>query len=162
MPADPTPGKYYQIASKATGRRLAMASPGDSAAGTSHVVPHDHGLLWLVESADVCLRFVPRPDSVTSVGGTSVHWDNPLRLDSNFDRQVYFHSANDGAYQKWRPIPDGEGYWQLVNVATSFALDGTDSDIYTMRPNDGAFQRWAFLPEDSAGEYQHFDTFPSW
>jgi hypothetical protein len=159
MPADPTPGQYYQIASKATGRRLSMARRGDSAAGTLHVVPHDRGLLWLVERADIGLRFSPRPWTVTSVGGTSVHWESPLRLDSNFERQVYFEPANQGDFQKWRPIPDGEGYWRLVNVATGFALDGTDRDIYTRSPNDGAFQRRAFLPEATAGEHEGFDTY---
>jgi hypothetical protein len=77
-----------------------MASPGDQAEGTFDVVPHDHGLIWLVEKANIGLRFVPRPETATSVGGTSVHWDNPLRLDSNFEQQVYFEPANDGDHQK--------------------------------------------------------------
>ena len=159
MPDDPTPGKTYLIASKATGRQLDWPGPDDSA-GPFQLVPHDIGFAWLVESADVGLRFVVRPESATSVGGTSVEW-HKYRLDSNFERQVYIEPANDGAYQKWRKFSDGEGYWQLINVATGYALDGTDSDIYTHEPNDGAFQRWAFHLA-GPGDGQWLEEFPGW
>jgi hypothetical protein len=144
MPDDPTPGHRYYIESKATGKRLGLTAEGvhggiPAAFGLSehelHVVPTGDGgtVYWTVEGADIGLRF-------------NTEWDPNYRLDSNAERQVYFHPANDGAYQKWRPIPDGEGYWQLINVATGLALDGNPEDIYTMDPNDGAYQRWGFHP----------------
>lgn len=68
------------------------------------------------------------------------------RLDSNAERQVYAFPPNDGAYQKWKLIPDSDArYWQLINVATGFALDGTLEDVYTHQPNNGAYQRWRLV-----------------
>jgi hypothetical protein len=73
--------------------------------------------------------------------------DQDAALDSSPERQAYIHRPNEGAYQKWRLNPDGEGFFQLVSVATGFALDRTDRDIYTTQPNDdGSFQRRGFLP----------------
>ncbi|HEX8645344.1 MAG TPA: RICIN domain-containing protein [Thermoleophilaceae bacterium] len=144
----PEIGREYRIQSKATGRELATPNRGGPGFWTDapHVVPagEGEGVLWEVEDADIGYRF--------KTGGP-FRWEDMEggqnlggRLDSNADRQVYAHSANEGAYQKWRLFPDGEGYWQLVNVATGLALDGTPEDIYTMAPNDGAYQRWRFIP----------------
>jgi len=71
-------------------------------------------------------------------------------LDSNTERQVYTLPWNGGSFQKWRLYPDGEGYWRFINLATSYALDGTTRDIYTHALNDGPFQRWRFM---SYGEF---------
>jgi hypothetical protein len=143
-PEEPTPGGSYRIQSKATGFQLIVT--GHDAPGWDEGRPHVElnrdrdGGLWEVTSADVGLRF--GTNGTFPWGGAGTHLGV---LDSNAERQVYILPPNDGSYQKWRPIPDGEGYWQLVNVATGFALDASEEDVYTMEPNDGAHQRWGFF-----------------
>jgi hypothetical protein len=140
MPENPSPGGRYRLVSKATGRELIVnANLGDDE--MKHVVPtHEGGgVQWQVEGADNSIRLHTRFEWTTRPG------DQDAALDSNPDRQVYIHRPNTGAFQKWRLNPDGEGFFQLVNMATGFALDGSAEDIFTMRPNDGAFQRWGFL-----------------
>jgi hypothetical protein len=155
-PQDPTPGNRYRIQSKATGYQLGVPGPDGHGVydGTPHIIPKfgGQGAIWEVGSADIGYRFktnapFPRQDPFAATDGTStvIRLDIGM-LDSNAERQVYAHKPNDGNYQKWRLFRNGEGYWQLINVATGLALDGTDQDIFTMRPNDGAYQRWAFLP----------------
>jgi hypothetical protein len=140
---DPTPGRRYRLVSKATGYELAV-DPLLGGAEIAHVVPIEGGwgVTWELEAADVGFRLTTR----LFHPWTAARGDNVGRLDSNAERQAYVHRPNDGAYQRWRMFPDGDGFEQLVSEATGFALDGTDQDIYTMRPNDGAYQRWGFIP----------------
>jgi hypothetical protein len=144
MPEDPTPGRRYRLVSKATGHELAICHIVTDDLASFHVVPitGGRGRIWEVESADIGVRLTTRE----AFDGELAALNGVARLDSNLERQVYAHVPNLGAFQKWRPLPDGEGFWQLINVATGFALDGSDQDIFTLRPNDGSFQRWGFLP----------------
>jgi hypothetical protein len=138
MPPQELPhlGVDYRIISKAT--RYELMVPPFVPEIDVRPKPEGLGTPWLLLPADIGYR-------IDSWAG-----DPPSRLDSNAERQVYIHAPNEGSYQKWRLLPDGEGYWQLINVATGFALDGTSQDIYTTRPNDGAYQRWAFIRWGSA------------
>ncbi len=144
----PAIGQLYRIQSKATGYELKPTDRGGPGFWTDapHImpVPDGQGAVWEVEAADIGYRFKTGGpfkwedlEAGTNLGG---------RLDSNAERQVYAFNPNEGAYQKWRLFEDGEGYWEVVNVATGFALDGTSEDVYTMARNDGAYQRWRFLP----------------
>ena len=130
----PSPNKNYQLVSKATGFALGVRwEEGDSwdLPDGRLVVPSRTGDIWAIKAADIGYLIFLRcaPNQV---------------LDSNAARQAYILTRNKGNYQKWRIFSDGEGYWQLVNVATGLALDGTDQYIYTLEPNDGAYQRWLF------------------
>lgn len=145
---NPTPGNTYVIQSKATGFQLGVAGrdePHENKRDPHVMVKRPgEGAVWEVEAVDLGVRLKtggPFAWADEHAGGSIPHVG---ALDSNAERQVYVHQPNDGAYQKWRLLPDGEGYWQLVNVATGFALDGNQEDVYTMQPNDGAYQRWGF------------------
>lgn len=142
-PEDPRFETRYRIQSKATGMQLGLIDPPGWSEGRPHVTPvaPDLGSIWVVSQADIGFRLMMVEEPLP--------WEGPPHfgsLDSNAERQVYVLPPNDGAYQKWRFLRDDEGYHQLVNVATSFALDGTAEDIYTHHPNDGAYQRWGFFP----------------
>lgn len=74
------------------------------------------------------------------------HPESGYRLDSNAEKSIYLHDANDGSYQKWILTPDVEDYWTLKNLATGFMADSNvEGHAYTNEMNDGAYQRWRFL-----------------
>jgi Ricin-type beta-trefoil lectin domain-like len=129
----PALDRTYLLQNKATGFRLEVYGEADGL-DAKVSTRRNGGIPWRFLGTDVpgCYRLV---DEYTG-----------RVLDSNANQQAYTLPPNDGNYQKWRMIDDGEGYWCLHNLSTGLALDSNaDEDAYTMQPNDGAYQRWSFL-----------------
>lgn len=132
MAGEPPVGVWCLMRSKATRREL-WAPPLSADRNHVEAAREGDGTRWLLEPDRLGYRI-------------RAEEEYPLLLDSNHERQVYVLPPNNGSYQKWKLHADGEGFWQVVNVATGLALDGTPEDIYTMAPNDGAYQRWELIP----------------
>ena len=68
-----------------------------------------------------------------------------FNLDSNANQQIYTHTFNGGAYQKWQLIPTSGpvGTFFLRDDATGFYLDSNaNRQVYTSYFNGGTYQKW--------------------
>jgi hypothetical protein len=132
--------QIYRIVNKATGLYLSglVSSSLSVSVWTGppeqYDVPSD-ALLWHKEFAyDRYWRF-------------NHMYNTGYNLDSNAEQSIYLHDANAGSYQLWILDEDGEGYFTLQNLATSFMADSNaEGHAYTMQKNDGPYQRWRLLP----------------